>query len=81
MSGDGRYMLTGEAGPLPRARVWDPVTGKEVAVLPLAHRGDIKLVAFAKNGKQVRRTLKRASQASTVSAIRSSVKSASTHYD
>lgn len=51
LSSDGSLAMTAERGQQPRAHVWDALSGKDLAVLPVAHRGDIKYLAFAPDGK------------------------------
>lgn len=51
LSPDGRFVASGERGPSPSAHIWDPATGRQLAMLPLAHGGDVKLLAFSADGR------------------------------
>lgn len=51
LSPDGRFVASGERGPSPATHIWDPATGRRLAILPLAHGGDVKLLAFSGDGK------------------------------
>merc|ERR1719197_378246 len=47
----GKFVATGEMGEKPHVRIWDAVTGVEIAVLPCVHKRGIPLIAFSQDGK------------------------------
>jgi WD40 repeat protein len=53
LSPDGRFVASGERGPSPGTHIWDPATGRQLAMLPLAHGGDVKLLAFSADGRML----------------------------